>query len=174
VVVHNVATIYAIYEAVYKNKPLYERVVTVTGSCISNPKNLLVRLGTPIKDLIGCCGNLKEEPAKIVIGGPMMGIAQYTDQVPVIKSTSGVILMNKKEAQAAEEEFCIRCGACVRECPIGLMPCLINLASEKSLWVEAQNYGAADCIECGLCNYVCPANRTLVQSIKRAKLEVVR
>ena len=173
VVVHNVATIYAIYEAVYKNKPLYERVVTVTGSCVSNPKNLLARLGTPIKDLIGCC-NLKEEPAKIVIGGPMMGIAQYTDQVPVIKSTSGVILMNKKEAQAAEEEFCIRCGACVRECPVGLMPCLINLASEKSLWVEAEKYGAADCIECGLCNYVCPANRTLVQSIKRAKLEVVR
>ena len=82
--------------------------------------------------------------------------------------------MNKKEAHAAEEEFCIRCGACVRECPAGLMPCLINLASEKSLWVETEKYGAADCIECGLCNYVCPANRTLVQSIKRAKLEVVR
>ena len=174
VVVHNVATIYAIYEAVYKNKPLYERVVTVTGSCISNPKNLLARLGTPIKDLIACCGNLKEEPAKIIIGGPMMGIAQYTDQVPVIKSTTGVILMNKEEAESAEEEFCIRCGACVRECPAGLMPCLINLASEKSLWVEVEKYGAADCIECGLCNYVCPANRRLVQSIKRAKLEVSR
>jgi len=174
VVVHNVATVFAIYEAVYQNKPLYERVVTVTGSCISNPKNLLARLGTPIKDLIACCGNLKEEPAKIVIGGPMMGIAQYTDQVPVIKSTTGVILMNKEEAESAEEEFCIRCGACVRECPAGLMPCLINLASEKALWFEAGKYGAADCIECGLCNYVCPANRTLVQSIKRAKLEVAR
>jgi len=174
VVVHNVGTVFAVYEAVYKNKPLYERIVTVTGSCLSNPKNLLVRIGTPIKDLIVYCGPLKDEPAKMIIGGPMMGIAQYTDQVPVIKSTTGVILMNKEEAQLAEEEFCIRCGACVRECPVGLMPCLINLASEKALWFAAEQYGAADCIECGLCDYVCPANRRLVQSIKRAKLEVVK
>ncbi len=170
-VVQNVATVFAIYEAVYKNKPLYERVVTVTGSCIANPRNLLVRLGTPVKDLIAFCGPLKEEPVKIIIGGPMMGIAQYTDEVPAIKSTGGVILLNKKEAQEKEEEFCIRCGACVRECPVGLMPCLINLASEKWLWPQAKNYGALDCIECGLCDYVCPANRKLVQSIKRAKLE---
>lgn len=174
VVVHNVATVFAIYEAVYKNKPLYERVVTVTGTCLSNPKNLLVRIGTPIKDLIDFCGPLKEEPYKIIIGGPMMGIAQYTDEVPVIKSTTGVMLLNEKEAETAEEEFCIRCGACIRECPAGLMPCLINLASEKGLWLQAKNYGAVDCIECGLCNYVCPANRMLVQSIKRAKLEVVK
>ena len=172
VVVHNIATTFAIYEAVYKNKPLYERVVTVTGSCLMHPKNLLVRLGTPIKDLIVHCGPLKEEPAKIIIGGPMMGIAQYTDEVPVIKSTTGVILLNKEEAELQEEEFCIRCGACVRECPAGLMPCLINLASEKSFWLQAKEYGAGDCIECGLCNYVCPANRTLVQSIKRVKAEL--
>jgi electron transport complex protein RnfC len=172
VVVHNIATTFAIYEAVYKNKPLYERVVTVTGSCLAHPKNLLVRLGTPIKDLIVFCGPLKEEPAKIIIGGPMMGIAQYTDEVPVIKSTTGVILLNKEEAKLQEEEFCIRCGACVRECPAGLMPCLINLASEKSLWAQAKEYGVGDCIECGLCNYVCPANRTLVQSIKRVKAEL--
>ena len=172
VVVHNVATVFAIYEAVYKNKPLYERVVTVTGTCLSNPKNLLVRMGTPIKDLIDFCGPLKEEPYKIIIGGPMMGIAQYTDEIPVIKSTTGVMLLNEKEAEIAEEEFCIRCGACIRECPAGLMPCLINLSSEKGLWLQAKNYGAVDCIECGLCNYVCPANRMLVQSIKRAKLEV--
>ena len=171
-VVHNVATVFAIYEAIYKNKPLYERVVTVSGSCLSNPRNLLTRIGSPIKSLIDFCGPLKEEPAKIIIGGPMMGIAQYSDEVPVIKSTTGIILMNKKEAQDLEEEFCIRCGACVRECPAGLMPCLINLASEKSLWPEAKNYGVIDCIECGLCNYVCPANRRLVQSIKRAKLEL--
>jgi electron transport complex protein RnfC len=172
VVVHNVATIFAIYEAVYLGKPLYERLVTVTGSCLSNPKNLLVRIGTPIKELIDFCGPLKEEPAKVIIGGPMMGLAQYSLQVPVIKSTCGVILLNAKEAGILEEEFCIRCGACVRECPVGLMPCLINLASQKQMWVQAKAYNALDCIECGLCNYVCPANRMLTQSIRRAKIEV--
>jgi electron transport complex protein RnfC len=174
IVVHNVATTFAIYEAVFKNKPLYERVVTVAGSCLSNPKNLLVRIGTPIKELIVSCGPLKEEPAKIIIGGPMMGIAQYTLEVPVIKSTTGIILFNKEEVASQEEKFCIRCGACVRECPVGLEPCLINLASEKEAWLQTQNYGVLDCIECGLCSYVCPANRNLVQSIKRAKLEVVK
>jgi electron transport complex protein RnfC len=174
VVVHNVATCFAIYQAVYKNKPLYERVVTVTGSCVSNPKNLLARIGTPIRDLINFCGPLRKEPAKIVIGGPMMGIAQYTDEVPVIKTTTAVILFNEKEARMQEDDSCIRCGACVRACPVGLMPCLINLASEKEKWTEAGAYRALDCIECGLCNYVCPANRRLTQSIKRAKLEVVK
>lgn len=174
VVVQNVATVYAIYEAVYKNKPLYERVVTVTGSCLANPKNLLVRLGTPINNLINFCGPLEEEPAKIIIGGPMMGIAQYTTDVPVIKTTSGVILINEQEARLQQEEFCIRCGACIRECPAGLMPCLLNLIAEKENWPQAKTYGALDCIECGLCSYVCPANRNLVQSIKRAKAELTR
>jgi len=172
VVVHNVWTVFAIYEAVYLNKPLYERVVTVTGSILSNPKNLLARIGTPIKELIDFCGPQKEEPAKIIVGGPMMGITQYSDSVPVIKSTTGIILMNKKEATRHKEAFCIRCGACVRECPAGLMPCLLNLASEKGLWSQAKSYGVLDCIECGLCSYVCPASRNLVQWIKRAKLEV--
>ncbi|MDI6758834.1 MAG: electron transport complex subunit RsxC [Candidatus Omnitrophota bacterium] len=174
VVVHNVGTIYAIYEAVYLNKPLYERLVSVTGSCISNPKNLLAPIGTPIKELINFCSPLKHESAKIIIGGPMMGIAQWTDEVPLIKSTTGVILFNEKEAKAREEEACIRCGACISNCPMRLMPCLINLSSEKEMWQEAKAYNALDCIECGLCNYVCPANRMLVQSIKRAKLEAVK
>ena len=174
VVVQNVATVFAIYEAVYLNRPLYERVVTVTGSCLSNPKNLLVRIGTPIRNLIDFCGPLVDEPAKIIIGGPMMGIAQFNDAVPVIKSTTAVILFNKKETRTMEDSFCIRCGACVRECPVGLMPCLINLAAEKGMWDEAKRYGVLDCIECGLCNYVCPANRVIIQSIKRAKLEAAK
>ncbi len=174
VVVHNVATLFAVYEAVYLNKPLYERVVTVTGSLLANPKNLLVRLGTPIKELIDFCGALGVEPGKIIIGGPMMGIAQFTDQVPVIKSSAGILLLDRKESRVFDEDPCIRCGSCVRECPAGLMPCLINLASEKALWQQTKDYGAADCIECGLCSYVCPANRRMVQSIKRAKLEASR
>ncbi len=173
VVVQNVGTVFAIYEAVYLGKPLYERIVTVTGSCLANPKNLLVRIGTPIKELINYCAPLKEEPAKIIIGGPMMGIAQYTDEVPVIKSTTAVLLMSAQEAKAREEIFCIRCGECVRHCPSGLMPCMINLASEKELWPQAKQYGALDCIECGCCSYVCPANRRLVQSIRRAKIECI-
>ncbi|MFA5411387.1 MAG: electron transport complex subunit RsxC [Candidatus Omnitrophota bacterium] len=174
VVVHNVATLYAIYEAVYRKKPLYERVVTVTGNCLAGPKNLLARIGTPVKDLIDFCGPLKEEPAKIIIGGPMMGIAQYTDSVPVIKSTTGVVLLDKKEALTQEEEFCIRCGACVRECPASLLPTLINLASRRGDWQEARSCGALDCIECGLCSYACPSNIMLVQSIRRAKQELMK
>ena len=174
VLVQNAATVYAIYEAVYKGKPLIERIVTVTGSCLASPKNLLVRIGTPIKNLVDFCGPLKEPPVKIIIGGPMMGIAQYSDQVPVIKSSSGLLLMNKNEAKVLDEDPCIRCAACVRGCPVGLMPCQINLASEKSLWNLTKEYGAGDCIECGICNYVCPSNRRLLQTIKRAKLEVVK
>ena len=104
----------------------------------------------------------------------MMGIAQYTQEVPVIKSTNAVVLLNAEEAMMQEEEFCIRCGACIRSCPVGLMPCLINLASEKEIWAQTQAYSASDCIECGLCNYTCPANRRLTQSIKRAKMEINR
>ena len=171
VLVQNVATIYAIYEAVYKGKPLIERVVTVSGSCVKDPKNLLVPLGTPIKNLIEFCLPLTEEPVKIIIGGPMMGLAQYTRDVPIIKSSGGLLLMSKKDSEVLEEEVCIRCGACIRSCPVGLMPCQINLASEKQMWDLTKEYGANDCIECGLCNYVCPSSRTLLQTIKRAKLE---
>lgn len=170
--VHNAGTIFAIYEAVYLNKPLYERVVTVTGSSISNPKNLLARVGTPIKELISYCGPLTKPPAKIIIGGPMMGIAQYSDETPVIKSSTGVLLLNEQEVKRGEEAFCIRCGACARNCPMGLLPTFINLASQKEKWLDAKFYGASDCIECGLCSYICPANINLIQSIKRAKSEI--
>jgi Na+-translocating ferredoxin:NAD+ oxidoreductase subunit C len=170
--VQNVSTVYAIFEAIYKNKPLYERVVTVTGSLLTKPKNILCRIGTPIKELIDFCGPLKEEPSRIIIGGPMMGIAQFTDMVPVIKSTTGVIVLSKKESKVLDEDFCIRCGRCVGVCSMGLLPCLMNQAAEKGLWQQAKDYGALDCMECGLCAYSCPSNRKLVQSIRRAKLEL--
>jgi len=172
VVVQNVATVFAIYEAVFLGKPLYERVVSVIGSSLANSKNILAPIGATAKDLIDFCGPLKEEPAKVIFGGPMMGIAQFSFDTPVIKSTNGILLLNKNEIDAPKDDFCIRCGACVRQCPAGLMQCLINLASEKKMWKEELFYGAGDCIECGVCSYVCPSNRNLVQSIKRAKLEI--
>jgi len=170
VLVHNVATALAIYEAVYKNKPLYERVICVTGDCLANPKNLLVPIGTPIKELIEFC-QLKKEPVKIIVGGPMMGITQYTKMVPIIKTSSAVILLSSQRVRTYRRDNCIRCGECVRHCPVGLQPCLIGLAVERKNWELAKSYSVLDCIECGLCAYLCPANRDVVQLIKYAKLK---
>lgn len=172
VLVQNVATAFAIYQAVYENKPLYERVVTITGSILTNPKNLLARIGTPIKNLLEECGPLKEEPAKVIIGGPMMGIAQYTTDVPIIKSTGGVVVLSKKEVEVNNEEFCVRCGKCIEVCPMGLEPCLISLAVANQDWELAKEYCVWDCIECGLCAYMCPANRNIVQQVKLAKTKI--
>lgn len=172
VVVQNVATVYAIYEAVYFRKPLYERVVTVTGPCLGNPKNLLARIGTPVKGLIDQCGPLLKEPKKIVMGGPMMGIAQFTIDGPVVKGTSGVILMDEVQEKEADETFCIRCGECVQSCPMGLNPGLIALAIARDKLELAEEHGIMDCIECGLCAYLCPSRRNIVQAIKSAKVRI--
>lgn len=171
-VVNNVATAYAVYEAVYLGKSLYERVVTVTGDCLENPQNLLVRIGTTINDLMRECGPLKKEPERIVFGGPMMGLAQYSLQTPVIKNTGGVIFLSEKEIEPLEEAFCLRCGRCVESCPMGLSPCLIGLAVEKKKWDLAKSYGALECMECGSCSYVCPQRRNIVQEIKYAKQRI--
>jgi len=170
VLVQNVGTVFAIYEAIYKNKPLYERIVTVTGDCLAGPKNLIVRIGSPIKDLIEFCHPFKK-PTKVIIGGPMMGIAQYSTNVPIIKTSTSVILLSGKEVQLYKEDPCIRCGECVRNCPVGIQPCMISLAAERNNWQLAKIYSPSDCIECGLCAYLCPAKRNLVQSIKYAKAE---
>lgn len=169
VVVNNAATIYAMYEAVYLGKPLYERVITVSGDCLEKPGNYLARIGTPIQDIINECGPLKKEPERIVFGGPMMGLAQYSLDTPVIKTTSGALFLSEKEAQAAQDAFCIRCGRCVEACPLGFMPCMIALAVEKGKWDLAKTYGALECMECGSCSYVCPQRRNIVQQIKYAK-----
>lgn len=171
-VVNNAATVYAIYEAVYLGKPLYERVVTVAGDCLEKPANLLARIGTTIRDLISECGPLKEEPKKIVFGGPMMGIAQYSLDTPIIKTTSGVIFLTESEVKPAEDAFCLRCGRCVENCSLGLEPCMISLAVEKEKWDLAKSYGALECMECGSCSYVCPQGRNIVQSIKYAKMRL--
>ncbi|MFA5118586.1 MAG: electron transport complex subunit RsxC [Candidatus Omnitrophota bacterium] len=172
VVVQNVATIYAIYEALYLRKPLYERVMTISGDCLQNPGNLLVRLGTPVKDLIAQCGPLIKPPQQIIFGGPMMGLAQYSQDVPVIKNTNGILLLSEAQVKESQENTCIRCGRCVEYCPLGLMPCLMSMAGEKEKWDLAKSYGCLECMECGLCNYVCPQKRNIVQTIKTSKIRI--
>jgi len=174
VVVSNVGTAFAIYEAVYKKKPLYERVVTVTGYCLENPANLMVRVGTPIREVIEQCGPLKEKFAKVVMGGPMMGIAQYTLDAPVIKTTSGIVVFAEKEVFKREDRVCCRCGRCIDVCPARIMPAMIGMAAEKERWDIAKEYDVFDCIECGLCSYICPAKRDLVHLIKFAKAKAKR
>ncbi len=174
VVVHNVATVYAIYEAVYLGKPLYERALTVTGDCLKHPQNLLVRLGTTIKDLMDECGPLKKEPQRVVLGGPMMGVAQYSLMAPVVKSTNGIIFLSEGEIEKAENAFCIRCSRCVESCPLGLLPCMIALAVEKGRWDLAKAYGVLECMECGACNYVCPQRRNIVEVVRQAKEKLHR
>ncbi len=168
VIVQNVATTAAIADAVNKKRPLFERVVTVTGSCVEKPANLLVRLGTSFKELVDFCG-LKCAPGKVVMGGPMMGLAQYTLAVPVIKGTNAILVMNEKEARPRNVDVCLRCGRCLWNCPMGLESGIIATLVEKGLFEEAIAKGAKDCIECGLCAYNCPAARDVVQLIKYAK-----
>ncbi|MCL6582897.1 MAG: electron transport complex subunit RsxC [bacterium] len=174
VVVQNVGTAYAIYEAVSLRKPLIERIVTVSGRGIKEPKNLRLRLGTLFAEAIGYCGGFQGKVEKILMGGPMMGLAQYTTRVPVIKGTSGILVLTKEECpQAAEASHCINCGLCVRACPMRLVPSLIGTFCEKGLLEEAEAYHVLDCIECGSCVYVCPAKRHLVHLMKYGKSAIL-
>jgi electron transport complex protein RnfC len=167
--VQNVQTSYAIYEAVNFNKPLVEKVITVSGA-VKEPKNLRVRIGTPIIDLVNYCGGYLAPPHKVILGGPMMGIAQYNDELPIIKGTSGILVLTNDKIR--EESPCIRCGRCVKVCPMNLMPCLINSFVRLKAFDKAKEYNVLDCIECGCCGYVCPANIRLVHSFKFAKNEI--
>lgn len=170
-VVVNAGTAYQIAQAVNKRLPLYERVLTVTGS-VNQPKNLLVRLGTPLSHVIGHVGGLSGKIHKVIAGGPMMGITQQDLDAPVIKGTSGILALEKKMTRPVEDSPCIRCGKCVNICPMGLMPFLISAYAERDDFESAEKANARDCIECGSCSYVCPANRFLVQSIRLAKSEI--
>ncbi len=174
VVVHNVGTTKAIYDAVRFGRPLIERVITVTGKGIKEPKNLRVRIGTLFSYLIEECGGLNGKIGKVIAGGPMMGIAQYTLDVPVVKGTSGILVLSADEVSVEEYGPCIRCGRCIDCCPMGLQPSIISILVEKGRYDEARGYDCMDCFECGTCAYVCPARRPLVQFIKLAKLELSR
>ena len=169
VIVHNVGTIFAIYEAVQYNKPLIERVVTVTGKKLENAANFWVKIGTPISDLITEVGGLPEGTRKIVNGGPMMGKAIKNTDVPVTKGTSGILVIADDEASRGEPKNCIRCSECVFVCPMGLEPHLLMNLSEKGLFERASNEDIMTCIECGSCSYVCPSNRPLLDYIRFGK-----
>jgi electron transport complex protein RnfC len=173
VIVNNVGTAAAIAKAIKTGMPLIERIVTVTGGGVIEPKNLMVRIGTSFREVIEQCGGLADNPAKVISGGPMMGIAQYTLDVPVVKGTSGIIVLTHQEAKTSPENPCIRCGKCVEVCPIRLMPLLVSAKALKGDYGSSEQLHALDCIECGSCSYICPAKRPLVQSIRVAKREIM-
>lgn len=171
-VVNNVGTAFAVYEAVQKNKPLIERVVTVTGKSVKKPCNLMVRIGTPGNLLIDWAGGIPEDTGKIISGGPMMGKSLNTPEVPVTKGTSGILLMTVKETKRNASSMCIRCAKCINVCPMGLEPFLLQMFVENLRFEDAETNKIMDCIECGSCQYTCPANRELLDFIRVGKSRV--
>ena len=170
-VVQNVGTALAARDALRFNRPLYERVTTVTGPGIREPKNLRVRIGTPVRTLIDFCGGYATEVGKLIMGGPMMGTAVSTDEVPVVKGTSGILVLNPA-ATVFEEHDCIRCGRCIQACPMGLAPQRLNNLVRRGQLDAAKSEHVKDCIECGCCAYACPAKIRLVHQFKYAKSEL--
>jgi electron transport complex protein RnfC len=173
-VVHNVGTAFAVYEAVQKNKPLFERVVTITGKSLTHPGNFFVRMGTPLSRLIEAAGGLPADTGKIVNGGPMMGKAVNNIDVPVVKGTSGFILFPQDESVRSEALQCIRCAKCTSVCPLNLEPYLLMTLSEKGMFERAEREKITDCMECGSCSYICPASRPLLDYIRLGKSTIIK
>ena len=171
-VVDNVGTAFAVYEAVQKNKPLIERVVTVTGKAAKKPSNLMVRVGTPISALIENAGGLPENLGKVVGGGPMMGKALMSVEAPIVKGSSGILLMPAEEAHRADVKTCIRCGRCIKVCPMGLEPYILAQEVLHEMWDNVEADKVMDCIECGSCHYTCPSGRPLLDYIRLGKFKV--
>ncbi len=173
-VVHNVGTAFAVYEAIQKNKPLFERVVTITGKSVSNPGNYFVRIGTPVKNLIEAAGGFPDDTGKIVSGGPMMGKALNSTEVPIVKGTSGIILFPSNESKRMDSMPCIRCAKCVQACALNLEPYLLMTLSEMGLFERAEKERITDCMECGSCSFICPAGRPLLDYIRLGKATVIK
>ena len=172
-IVQNVGTAFAVYEAVMKNKPLFERYTTVTGKKLANPGNFQVRMGTPMIDLINACGGMPEGDNKLLAGGPMMGKALTSVEVPICKGTNSVTIISDEEARRKAPQPCIRCAKCVGVCPMGLEPYLLAKLSEVKNWERAESEDITSCIECGSCHYTCPAHRPLLDNIRQGKATVM-
>lgn len=171
-VVQNVGTVFAVYEAVQKHKPLIERITTVTGKHLATPANYLARVGTPISHLITASGGLPEDTGKVIGGGPMMGKALLSVDIPVTKGTSGVLLLPREESTRRPMRNCIRCAKCVGVCPMGLNPAFLMRDVQLSEWSDTERGHIVDCIECGSCSYTCPSNRPLLDYIRTGKQRV--
>ena len=171
-VVSNVGTAFAVYEAVQKNKPLFERVITITGKGVEKPSNFKVRVGTPTSALVEAAGGLPENTGKVISGGPMMGRAVPSLDIPVTKGTSGILLMINEESKRGESNPCIRCSRCTGVCPMGLEPYFLRTVSEKELFERAEENRIMDCIECGSCSFTCPSNLPLLDYIRFGKGKV--
>lgn len=169
VVVQNTGTAAAIYDGIVNGIPLIEKVVTVSGKGIINPKNVKIAIGTPFSYLLDYCGVNREVVDKLVMGGPMMGMAQFSEEAPVIKGTSGLLALTKEETNPYKTRACIGCGKCVEACPMGLEPLMFARLAAFEQWEQLKKYSLMDCIECGSCAYICPANRPLTEAIKIGK-----
>lgn len=172
-IVQNVGTAFAVYQAVMKNKPLFERYTTVTGNKLSKPGNYLVRMGTPMRDLIEICGGMPDDDNKLLAGGPMMGRALTTDEVPVCKGTNSITILSGSDARRKPADPCIRCGKCVNVCPMGLEPYLLATLSAKKMWERAEAEDVVSCIECGSCQFTCPSHRPILDNIRNGKSTVM-
>jgi electron transport complex protein RnfC len=172
ILVINVGTLIAIHEAVRFRKPLYERVMTVSGECVVHPQNLLVRIGTTFQEVIAQCGGFLRTPGKVIMGGPMMGTALSDLEVPVIKTTQAIVALAPEITRLEPIEPCIRCGYCVTACPVHLNPSTLTLAAERDRFDLAFEFGVLDCVECGNCSYVCPSKRPMVEILQYAKASV--
>jgi len=172
VVAFNVGTVFAVYEALQKNKPLIERIVTITGKGLKNPANFRTRIGTPISVLIEAAGGMPDNAGKVISGGPMMGKALSNTEVPVVKGTSGILILPEEESTRPVIQPCIRCAKCVSVCPMGLEPYLLMPLSQQSLFDRLELEHVMDCIECGSCSYSCPANLPLLDFIRLGKSNI--
>ncbi|HEY8345011.1 MAG TPA: electron transport complex subunit RsxC [Bacillota bacterium] len=173
VIVNNVATAAALAEFIQSGRPLISRIITVTGHGIQHPKNLEVRIGTLLEDVLDYCGGFKGNPGRIILGGPMTGSAQYRLDLPIMKGTSGILVQTEAETPKTAPSVCIRCGKCVDACPFNLLPNFLGLYCEHDQIDKAEAYGVLDCRECGSCAYVCPARRPLTQMFKNTKNKLI-